>query len=59
MNHGIPAIIFSGLMYAYILTFKNKQNVKIILKKSVIGGNNNGFILHQRTKNFIPQLNQL
>ena len=40
MNHGIPAINFSGLMYAYILTFKNQQNVK----KSAIGGNNNGFI---------------
>ena len=44
MNHGIPAINFSGLMYAYILTFKNQQNVKILLKKSAIGGNNNGFI---------------
>ena len=28
----------------YILTFKNQQNVKIHLKKSAIGGNNNGFI---------------
>ena len=44
MNHGIPAIIFSDLMYAYILTFKNQQNVIILLKKSAIGGNNNGFI---------------
>ena len=44
MNHGIPAINFSGLMYIYILTFNNKQNDKILLKNSVRGGNNNGFI---------------
>ena len=53
MNHGIPAINFSGLMYAYILTFKNQQNVKIILKKSAIGGNNNGFIWHQNPFSYV------
>ena len=53
MNHGIPAINFSGLMYAYILTFKNQQNLKNLLKKSAIGRNNNGFIWHQNPFSYV------